>query len=136
MTAFASVFEEDGVGVTTAELNGFTVSELCFPRGYDQPPFDPELPYVAVVLEGALVKRCTRADRRRLAPMGLASWWRKLRGREDAERIADAEERSLLPEEQRGAGPQSAESMGADREVARLGGEGAIEDVDRLGDAE
>lgn len=57
---FASVFEQDGVGATSAELNGFTVTELRFPRAYAQPPFDPELPYVAVVLEGALVKSFPR----------------------------------------------------------------------------
>jgi hypothetical protein len=68
--------------------------------------------------------------------MGIASWWRKLRDREDAERIEDAEERSLEPHELRGEGPHSVESLGADQEVARLGGEGSIEDVDRLGDAE
>jgi hypothetical protein len=68
--------------------------------------------------------------------MGIGSWWRKLRAREDAERIEEAEEESLLPHERRGEGPQSAESIGADREAARLGGEGSIGDVDRLGDAE
>jgi AraC-like DNA-binding protein len=53
---FATVTEEEGVSVTAADVNGFTLSELRFPKGYEQPPFEPELPYVAVVLEGALVK--------------------------------------------------------------------------------
>jgi AraC family transcriptional regulator len=55
-TRFATVTEEEGVSVTSAEVNGFTLSELRFPGGYVQPPFEPELPYLAVVLEGALVK--------------------------------------------------------------------------------
>jgi hypothetical protein len=68
--------------------------------------------------------------------MGIANWWRKLRGQEDAERIADAEERSLLPHEQRGEGPQSVEAMAADERTARVAGEASMQDVDRLGDAE
>jgi AraC family transcriptional regulator len=61
MTAtFATVWEEDGVGVASATVHGFVLSELRFPAGYDQPPFEPEAPYVAVVLDGALVKSFPR----------------------------------------------------------------------------
>jgi AraC family transcriptional regulator len=59
-TAFASVYEDEGVGVTTAELEGLTISELRFPTGYEQPPFEPDLAYVAVVLEGAVAKSFPR----------------------------------------------------------------------------
>jgi hypothetical protein len=58
--AFATVTEEEGVSVTTAEVNGLTLSELRFPESYVQAPFEPELPYLAVVLEGALVKSFSR----------------------------------------------------------------------------
>jgi hypothetical protein len=57
---FAMVTEEEGISVTSAEVGGFTVSELRFPKSYVQPPFEPELPYIAVVLEGALVKSFPR----------------------------------------------------------------------------
>ena len=57
---FATVAEEDGVSVTSADLNGLTLSELRFPESYVQAPFEPELPYLAVVLEGALVKSFPR----------------------------------------------------------------------------
>jgi AraC family transcriptional regulator len=59
-TGFATVTEEEGVSVTSAEVNGFTLSELRFPESYLQAPFEPELPYLAVVLEGALVKSFPR----------------------------------------------------------------------------
>src|SRR5690242_12449686 len=57
---FGTVTEEEGISVSSAEVNGFTLSELRFPKSYVQPPFGPELPYVAVVLEGALVKSFPR----------------------------------------------------------------------------
>jgi AraC family transcriptional regulator len=57
---FGTVTEEEGIFVTSAEVNGFTLSELRFPKSYVQPPFEPELPYVAVVLDGALVKSFPR----------------------------------------------------------------------------
>src|SRR2546423_6806588 len=59
-TGFATVTEEEGVFVTVAEVNGFTLSELRFPGSYVQAPFEPELPYLAVVLEGTLVKSFPR----------------------------------------------------------------------------
>ena len=48
--------EEDGVALTWADVNGLTVSELRFPPGYVQDAFEPELPYLALVLDGSLVK--------------------------------------------------------------------------------
>jgi AraC family transcriptional regulator len=57
---FATVWEEDGVGVASAAVDGLVLSELRFPAGYDQPSFEPELPYVAVVLDGAMVKSFPR----------------------------------------------------------------------------
>jgi AraC family transcriptional regulator len=59
-SSFATVTREDGVLVTSAKVNGFTISELRFPPDHDQAPFEPELPYVAVVLEGGLVKSFPR----------------------------------------------------------------------------
>ena len=55
-TRFATRTEEDGVAVVSAEVNGFTVSELGFPPGYSQPSFEPDRSYLAVVLEGGLEK--------------------------------------------------------------------------------
>lgn len=54
--AFATVVEDDGVVMRSAEVNGFTVGELSFPAGYVQPEYEPELPYVAVVTGGAMEK--------------------------------------------------------------------------------
>ncbi len=56
MSSLATVIEDDGVLVTSAEVNGFALVELRFPSGYVQGPFEPEVPYLAVVLEGALEK--------------------------------------------------------------------------------
>lgn len=53
---FATVTEEDGVVLTSADVNGFTLAEMRFPSGYVQGEFEPELPYIALVLEGALEK--------------------------------------------------------------------------------
>jgi AraC family transcriptional regulator len=53
---FASVTEEDGVLVTSADVNGFAVSELRFPAEYHQEAFEPMLPYLALVLDGSMVK--------------------------------------------------------------------------------
>ena len=39
----------------SADVNGFTIGEL-FPAGYVQAPFEPDLPYLAVVIGGALEK--------------------------------------------------------------------------------
>jgi AraC family transcriptional regulator len=53
---FAVVEEEDGVAITWAEVNGLILSELLFPPGYRQAAFEPERPYLALVLEGSMVK--------------------------------------------------------------------------------
>jgi AraC family transcriptional regulator len=59
-TTFGTATVDEGVFVTSAEVNGFTLSELRFPDRYVQARFEPELPYLAVVLEGALVKSFPR----------------------------------------------------------------------------
>lgn len=53
---FADVTEDDGVLVTSAEVNGLILSELRFPPDYLQSPSEPERPYLALVLDGNLVK--------------------------------------------------------------------------------
>jgi AraC family transcriptional regulator len=53
---FASVMEDEGVLVTSADVNGFILSELRFPPNYLQEPIEPMLPYLALVLEGSMVK--------------------------------------------------------------------------------
>jgi AraC family transcriptional regulator len=47
---------DDGVSITTAELSHFTIVELGFPPGYVQAPYEPERPYLALVLDGAMEK--------------------------------------------------------------------------------
>ena len=56
MAGFASVVENEGVVTRSADVNGFTVGELSFPAGYVQAPFEPDLPYLAVVIGGGLEK--------------------------------------------------------------------------------
>ena len=56
MGNFASVVENEGVVSRSANVNGFTVGDLSFPAGYVQAPFEPDLPYLAVVIGGALQK--------------------------------------------------------------------------------
>jgi AraC family transcriptional regulator len=53
---FATVAEKDGVVLRSADVNGFTVAELCFPPECVQDEYEPELPYLAVVLHGAMEK--------------------------------------------------------------------------------
>jgi AraC family transcriptional regulator len=53
---FGTMSEQDGVLIRSAEVNGFTLAELRFPSDYVQQPFAPELPYLAFVLDGTLVK--------------------------------------------------------------------------------
>ncbi len=53
---FAEVSEDDGVRITSAEVSGYTVTELGFPPHYVQHAFEPELPYLALVLDGAMEK--------------------------------------------------------------------------------
>jgi AraC family transcriptional regulator len=68
-TGFATVTESDGVSLSSADVNGFTVGELRFPPGYLQADFEPELPYIAVVLDGSLRK----SFRRRTISLGRAN---------------------------------------------------------------
>ena len=56
MAGFASVFEDEGVLSRSGDVNGFTIGELRFPAGYVQASFEPDLPYLAVVIGGALEK--------------------------------------------------------------------------------
>jgi AraC family transcriptional regulator len=74
----ATVVEEDGVLAVSREVNGFTLSELRFPPGYVQVAFDPELPYLAVVLDGSLEKsfrrRTMRLDRASGVTMPAGAW--------------------------------------------------------------
>jgi AraC family transcriptional regulator len=56
MEGFATVVEDDGVVLRSADVNGFTVGELSFPAGYVQAEFEPEAAYLAVVLDGAMEK--------------------------------------------------------------------------------
>lgn len=60
MQSFASVSVDDGVQVASAAVNGFSLAELRFPPNYVQQPFEPDLPYVAIVLEGGLHKTFRR----------------------------------------------------------------------------
>ncbi len=48
--------EDEGVRITSAEVTGYTVTELGFPPHYVQQAFEPELPYLALVLEGGMEK--------------------------------------------------------------------------------
>jgi AraC family transcriptional regulator len=66
---FAEVTIDDGVQVTSGDVDGLTVTELAFPRDYVQQPFEPELPYLALVLEGSLEKTFPR----RALQLGRAS---------------------------------------------------------------
>ena len=55
-TRFANVTEDDGVLVTSAEVNGLVLSELRFPSDYLEAASEAERPYLALVLEGGMVK--------------------------------------------------------------------------------
>lgn len=56
----AAVTVDDGVVIRSANVNGFTLTELHFPSGYAQGPFDPEFSYLALVLDGAVEKSFPR----------------------------------------------------------------------------
>lgn len=71
MGAFGSVEEEDGVVATSADANGFHLADVRFPAGHVQARFEPERPYLAVVLEGGLEKSF-RLRRMRLADVALS----------------------------------------------------------------
>ena len=68
---FATVSEDEGILVTSAEVNGFTHSELRFPASYVQGAFEPELPYLAVVLDGTLEKSFSNRTLQLSAACGL-----------------------------------------------------------------
>lgn len=53
---FATVVQDEGVVLRSADVNGFSVGELSFPAGYVQAEFEPDLPYLAVVVDGAMEK--------------------------------------------------------------------------------
>jgi AraC family transcriptional regulator len=55
-SGFATVTEEDGVVARSASLNGFILAELQFPPRYVQAAFEPDLAYLAFVLDGRLQK--------------------------------------------------------------------------------
>src|SRR5215216_5118127 len=61
MGAFAKTWDDGGVRVVSAAVNGFALAELRFPPGHVQHAFEPERPYLAVVLEGSLVKTFARS---------------------------------------------------------------------------
>jgi AraC family transcriptional regulator len=54
--AFAGVTEDEGVLVRSADVDGMTLAELRFPPDYAQEEVVPELPYLALVLDGGLEK--------------------------------------------------------------------------------
>jgi AraC family transcriptional regulator len=54
--SFATVVREDGVVLRRADVNGFSVGELSFPPGFLQAEFEPDLSYLAVVVDGAMEK--------------------------------------------------------------------------------
>ena len=70
--ALARVIEDEGVLVRSVEVNGFLLAELGFPPGYIQPEFEPDLPYLALVLEGGLQKSFRRRSIRLGPASGLA----------------------------------------------------------------
>jgi AraC family transcriptional regulator len=63
-TGFATVTEDEGVVMTSADVNGFTLAELRFAPAYRQQAFEPELPYLALVVDGALEKSFGRRTMR------------------------------------------------------------------------
>ena len=52
--------QEEGVTVTSGDVNGFTLAELRFPPGYVQEAFEPDSSYLALVLDGAMEKTFRR----------------------------------------------------------------------------
>jgi len=77
-TGFATVVVEDGVETISREVNGFTLAKLRLPAGYVQAAFEPELPYLALVLDGNLEKsfrrRTMRLDRASGVTMPAGAW--------------------------------------------------------------
>jgi AraC family transcriptional regulator len=54
------VTREEGVTITSGDVNGFTLAELGFPPGYVQEAFEPDSSYLALVLDGAMEKTFRR----------------------------------------------------------------------------
>ena len=54
--SFATVLRQEGVVFRSADVNGFTVAELSFPPGFVQTEFEPDLAYLAVVVDGTMEK--------------------------------------------------------------------------------
>jgi AraC family transcriptional regulator len=98
---FASTTIEDGVRALSADVNGLTVSELAFPPGYAQEPFEPEFPYLALVLQGSLEKTFAR---RRLA-LGDASALTMPAGAIHAARFGSAGARIIVIRRRSSNGP-------------------------------
>jgi AraC family transcriptional regulator len=53
---FADATVEEGVLITSAEVSGLIISELRFPPEHVHAAVEPERPYLALVLDGGLVK--------------------------------------------------------------------------------
>src|ERR671914_144503 len=51
-----AVEEEEGEVLRSADVNCFTVGELSFPPGYVQDEYEPDRPYLAVVVQGTMEK--------------------------------------------------------------------------------
>jgi len=54
--AFATLTQDEGIVYRSADVNGFTVAELTFPAEHVQRDFVPDLPYMAIVIDGSLEK--------------------------------------------------------------------------------
>ena len=113
-TGFATLTESDGVSLASAHVNGFTVGELRFPPDYVQPEFEPDLPYIAVVLDGGLRK----SFRRRTIGLGRADALTMPAGAEHAARFGSDGARIVIV---KASSPSSLVAEHLDR-LARLDG--------------
>jgi hypothetical protein len=68
--------------------------------------------------------------------VGIGSWWRKLRKREDEGALDRAQELSFETPEERRHSSSDVTGLAADERTARLAGEADIEEAERLGDGE
>ena len=67
--------------------------------------------------------------------MGIGSWWRKLRAKDDEAKVERVlEEQDETPEERRVSEARDFEALGADQQAAASMHEPTIEDADRLSD--
>jgi AraC family transcriptional regulator len=113
-TGLATLTESDGVSLASAQVNGFTVGELRFPPGYVQPEFEPDLPYIAVVLDGGLRK----SFRRRTISLGRAEAVTMPAGAEHAARFGSDGARIVIV---KASSPSSLVAQHLDR-LVRLDG--------------